>query len=95
MPATIIGALSTPSIYSHIRYSRPRDIANVRGETDEEIDRYITYTVSQNTQDTELESKITEIIQQMSSANCDTDLKRLHICITIYAHIVVLIWVKL
>lgn len=73
MPATIISA---PIIYSHIRYSTPRDITNIRGETDEEIDRYITYTVSQNTQDTELESKITEIIQQMSSANCDTDLKK-------------------
>lgn len=81
VPATIIGALSTPSIYSHIKYSKPRDITHVQGETDEEIARYITYDVAQNIPDTELESKITEIIQQMHSANCNTNLEK-----AIYLH---------
>lgn len=89
VPATIIGALSTPSIYSNIKYSKPRDITNIQGETDEEIGRYGPFdykledATAYMTEDTKnrLENKVNEILEQMHSADCDTNLKK-----AIYLH---------
>lgn len=84
IPASILSVLSAPSVYSNIKHSKPRDITNIQGETDEEISGYVTHRYSleetlrymQPAQKEIFKNKINEILQEMYSAGCTTDYEK-------------------